>query len=324
MTTSPSDKIIDFREADIHGAVDEYAVQIDGYCIAEVAHYDDKVRKRFNDDFKKYFYIPRDRLLVSSQLFMFQRYFNHWGGEFTPECDRDYSLYYLMYLEVYRYPIPTIFKSNWDIHDHLPKDADNITLENLAGAIRRHFAGERHREFTSIDSIFNCYFSSQLCGFLADAKLMSRPEVMLAASINPALVVKLFLRCSSEDVYYLEDLSPRNLQVAASLFGKEITALTTDFKFSQDDIRNLLYLYILQAWLERHPVAVDSLSAEYVLLMFLYLHLYRKELPEYLGREPFYSQWTKLAKSRKENTAEHFREKLCRMREERLKKLGAH
>ena len=91
-----------------------------------------------------------------------------------------------------------------------------------------------------------------------------------------------------------------------------------DLKFFQDDTKNLLFLYILQAWLSRHPSCVDTLSTEYVLLMFLYLHLYRIEFPEYLMREPFFSQWKSMAKSRKEDTAEHFRKKLCVMRENRL------
>ena len=311
---------MDFKDEEIDWAIGEYALELDGYCSASLAHYDDKCRERFFEDFKKYFYIPNDKLLIRTQLFMLQRWFGKWGGEQTPAYDRDYSLYYLLYLEAYRYRIPSIFKSDWDYHDRLPKDANEDTLENLAGGIRRHFVGDRPHEMTSIDYKLNNYFSNNLFGFLDNHHLLSRPEVLLAASINPVLAVTLFLCHSSEATNFNEGLAQTVLQEAIRTFGNELATMTTSFKFSQDDIRNHLYFFILQAWLERHLSSIDLLSAEYVLLMFLYLHLYRIELPSYMGREPFYSQWNKLSKSIKEDTAEQFRKKLCIMREERLKR----
>ena len=296
---------IDFREEDIYWALDDFALQFDGYCAAHVIPNYDDIRERFFDDFKRYFYIPKDKLLVRTQLFMLQRYFGKWGGEQTPEYDRDYSLYYLLYLEVYRYSFNPVFKSDFGFHDHLPEDADCTVLENLAGAIRRHFSGEKRPILDSIDNIVDNYFSAETYGFLKDEKLLSRPEVILAASINPVLTADLFLRHSSE---------------AHGSFCDELISMLKDLKLSQNDVKNHLFLYILQAWLSRNPSCVDTLSPEYVLLMFLYLHLYRTDLPEYLCREPFLAQWKKMSGSRKEDTAELFRKKLCIMREERVKK----
>ena len=294
-----------FREEDIYWALGNFALQFDGYCAEAVVPYDDGIRKRFFDDFEKYFYIPKDKLLVRTQLFMLQRSFACWGGERTPEYDRDYSLYYLLYLEVYRYSFNPVFKSDFGFHDHLPEDADCTVLENLAGAIRRHFSGEKRATLNSIDYIVDNYFSAKTYGFLKDEKLLSRPEVILAASIDPVLITNLLLRHSSE---------------AHGSFCDELILMLKDLKLSQNDFKNHLFLYILQAWLSRNPSCIDTLSSEYVLLMFLYLHLYRSDLPEYLGREPFFSQWKKMPRSRKEDTAELFRKKLCIMREERVKK----
>lgn len=316
---------IDFQEKDIHWAVGEYALLFDGYCAADVASYDDATRKRFFDDFKQYFYIPKDKLLSRTMLFMLQRYFGKWGGEQTPEYDRDFSLYYLLYLEVYRYKFNSVFTSDFDpFHEYLPKVVINETiLENLAGAIRRHFSGGKRPTLNSIDYILDNCFSDTTRGFPEDKKLLSRPEVILAASIKPILATNLLLRHSSETFsMIMSELSCKRRDDAVYSFGKELRSMLRDLKLSQNDIKNHLFLFILQAWLSRHTSCIDTLSAEYILLMFLYLHLYRTEIPEYMGREPFFSQWTNLAKSHKEDTAELFRKKLCLLREDRLKKLA--
>ncbi len=310
----------DFREEDIYWALGEYALRFDGYCAAEVVPYDDDSRDRVTDDFRKYFYIPRDMLLVKTKLFMLQRYFGKWGGEQTPEYDRLYSLYYLLYLETYRHAPPSVFRSDIDYHDHLPKDADAKILENLAGAVRRHFAGEIRPTLSSIDYVFDKSFYAPTSVF-PNQKLLSRPEVILSLAINPVLATNLLLRHSYESIPNMKsELSPERRQDAIRLFGGELAEMLKDLKLFQDDIKNHLFLFILQAWLSRQQSCVDDLSVEYVLLMFLYLHLYRIELPEYMGHEPFYSRWKNLPKSSKEDTAELFRKKLCLMREERIKK----
>ena len=310
----------DFKEEDIYWAIGEYALRFDGYCAAEVVPYDDDSRNRFIDDFRKYFYIPKDVLLVKTQLFMLQRYFGKWGGEQTPAYDRLYSLYYLLYLESYRHTPPSVFRRDSNYHDHLPKDADARTLENLAGAVRRHFAGEKSPTLSSIDYVFDKSFYVPISVF-PNQKLLSRPEVILSLAINPVLATNLLLRHSYESIPDIKsELSTERRQDAIRLFGGELAAMLKDLKLFQDDIKNRLFMFILQAWLSRKQSCVDELSVEYVLLMFLYLHLYRIELPEYIGREPFCSQWENLPKSRKEDTAELFRKKLCLMREERIKK----
>ncbi len=311
----------DFQEKDIYWAIDNFALEFDGYCAAETVSYDDDARRRFVDDFKKYFYIPKDKILVRTELFMLQRYFGKWGGEQTPEYNRLFSLYYLLYLEAYRHTPPAVFKSDFDYHGHLPKDASAGTLENLAGAIRRHFVGECRPTISSIDYVFDKSFYAPISIF-PNQKLLARPEVILSLAINPVLVTNLLLRHSSETVSGIKsDLSDGRRSDAVRLFGGELATMLKDLKFFQDDIKNCLFLFILQGWLSRNPSCVDELSIEYVLLMFLYLHLYRIELPEYLGHEPFYSKWKELPKSRTEDTAELFRKKLCLMREERLKKI---
>ncbi len=311
-------KEIDFQEKDIYWAVGEYALLFDGYCAVEVVPYGDVIRKRFFDDFKQYFYIPKDKLLIRTQLFMLQRYFAKWGGEQVPDYDREYSLYYLLYLEVYRHVFDSVFESDFNFHSYLPKDINETILENLAGAIRRHFSGKKRPTLNSIDYILDNCFSNVTCGFPEDKKLLSRPEVILAASINPILVTNLLLRHSSEATSNIKsDLSDERREDAVYSFGKELTSMLRDLKLSQNDIKNHLFLFILQVWLSRHLSCVDTLSPEYILLMFLYLHLYRTEIPEYMGREPFFSQWKNLAKSCKEDTAELFRKKLCLLREKR-------
>ena len=316
-------KEIDFQENDIYWAVGKYALLFDGYCAADVASYDDATRKRFFDDFKQYFYIPNDKLFLRTMLFMLQRYFGKWGGEQVPEYDRDYSLYYLLYLEVYRYKFNSVFTSDFvsRFYEYLPKDINETILENLAGAIRRQFSGEKRPTLDSIDYVLNNYFSDTTCGFPEDKKLLSRPEVILAASINPILATNLLLRHSSKATSMIKSGSScEHREDAAYSFRKELRSMLRNLKLSQNDIKNHLFLFILQAWLSRHQSCIDTLSPEYILLMFLYLHLYRTEIPKYMGREPFFSQWTNLAKSRKEDTAELFRKKLCLLREERLKK----
>ena len=298
--------------------VEHFALEADGYKIAKIAFNDkpgeDNCWSRVFDDFRRYFYIGYDQVLLRAALFALQRFFGKWGGEQTPESDRDYSLFYLLFLETYRHDLPEPFKG------HLFEKEDYMTFEEreqLASVVRMEFMAGYRSPIASFEEEAKAFLTANHEKIVSklDTKYRNRPEVILAMSINiPMLAAALYISDSSHiPSGGIKDVK-KHLDIVYKI-EKHMCNLCSTRMISADDHLNALALFFLETRLIRNPNLVQDGSVEYSMLMFLYLELYRKEFLPCFTVEPFASQWKALPKSTREDTAELFRKRLSLARE---------
>ena len=298
--------------------VEDFALEADGYKIAQIVFGDKPEEKscwfRVFEDFRRYFYIGRDLLLLRTALFALQRSFAKWGGEQTPEYDRDFSMFYLLYLATYRHELPSVFQG------HFIEREERLTREEreqIAGMVRREFMAGYRSPVTPFDREVEQYLTSNHVDIVSamDSGLRDRPEVILAMSIHVPLLASAIYIPDCSPIHFEGIKEIRNHMDIAFEIEKALLDLCTAAKFSDDDHRNALALFFLQMRIWRDPNLIKDGSVEYSMLMFLYLELYRKELLPCFTVEPFASQWKGLSKRTKEDTAELFRKRLSLARE---------
>lgn len=305
--------------------VEDFALEADGYKIAQIVFGDKPGEKscwsRVFEDFRRYFYIGRDPLLLRTALFALQRSFAKWGGEQTPEYDREYSMFYLLYLATYRYELPRVFEYRFlEREDRLTKEE----REEVAGMVRREFmAGYRSPIVPFEQEVETCLAADHEDIVSAmDPKLANRPEVILAMSFRVPLLASAIYIPDSSIIHVSGIKDIRDHMDIAFEIETALQNLCTTAKLADDDHMNALMMFFLQVRLIRDPALVKDGSVEYSMLMFLYLELYRKELLPCFSVEPFASRWKALPKSVKEDTAESFRKRLSLAREKIAKQQG--
>ena len=303
--------------------VEHFALEADGYKIANIAFGDKPEERscwsRVFEDFRRYFYVGRDQLLLRAALFALQRSFGNWGGEQTPESDREYSLFYLLYLETYRRELPPLFAGQFI------EKAERLTgdeRERIAGMVRREFMTGCRSAAEPFEWEVRCRLTANHDELVSgmDSEIGKRPEVILAMSINvPVLAVGLYVPdCSAIQAEGIKDIN-EYMDIAFRI-ERDLKKICDTAELSADDYMNALAMFFLQVRLIRNPGLVKDGSVEYFMLMFLYLDLYRRELLPCFTVEPFASQWKALPKSVKEDTAEKFRKRLSLAREQFKKK----
>lgn len=301
-----------------YNGVEHFALEADGYKIAKIAFGDKDGEKscwfRVFEDFRGYFYFGRDLLLLRTALFALQRGLGKWGGEQTPEYDREFSMFYLLYLATYRHELPSVFVGRFI------KREERLTKEErelVAGMVRREFMVGYRSQIAPFDwEVENC-LTADHAGIISkmDTELRNRPEVILAMSFNvPVLATAIYTSdCTDIQAQGIKDIR-NNMDIVFEI-ETALWELCDTARFASDDHMNALMMFFLQARLIRNPALVKDGSVEYSMLMFLYLELYRREFLPCFTVEPFVSQWKALPKSAKEDTAELFRKRLSLARE---------
>ena len=298
--------------------VGHFALEADGYKIAKIAFGDKDGEKscwfRVFDDFRRYFYIGRDQVLVRAALFALQRSFGKWGGEQTPEYHRDYSMYYLLFLETYRHELPEPFKG------HFFEKEDYMSLEEreqVAGMVRRECMAGYRSPIAPFETDVKSFLTASQTKIVSklDPKHRNRPEVILAMSFNVSMLAVAFYIRDSTYIHPDGIKDPEDKMYIVSKIADSLNELCNTARFAVDDYRNALAMFFLETRLIRNPCLVQDGSVEYSMLMFLYLELYRKDFLPCFTVDPFASRWKAIPKSVKEDTAELFRKRLSLARE---------
>lgn len=292
--------------------IDCVALEYDGYAIKKFIFTKSKDGSSCCDEIKDGwtdFTLHRDRYFLRSELFGFQRYFGKWGGERTPEWDREYSFWYFVYLQSYRVVLPSLFR------EQCPEDWTRKAAkrEEAAADLRRSFSllGKDDLVDLSMEELEEAMrtdFTAACERGLEGTYIANRPTVLLANACDHERVLRLMDR---ESWSLDKTLAQLDLKAIVEAFGLYVNRGVVH----EDDNVNRVIYKMLQWFVTKQSGPVNYVTRSHILYGLMYLHLYRTEFPRFAGIPERVAKWNREHFHFKEFWASRVRESLSTLRE---------
>ena len=304
---------IDATAADI----DSIALEYDGYAIKTILFPKEKYMACCDAAAEKTFRLNQNRYYLRSSLFGYQRYFGKWGGERVPEWDRQYSIYYFVFLQSYRVRLPRCVQELHAFRNPIVPDA---IKEKVASDIRNRFlqSFSVDNDEEDISSIVRCGFDKDHIGNLSMPETECEP-FHLALAYNARLIADggagVEISC-----YHGRTDQPWYYEKALQFASDELRTVFEKAEYSLDESENGMCFNLLAIDLLRNQHLMETINRKYAHFMFLYLHLYRTHIPSFVRVEPHASRWESIPFDKKESLAAKYRRFLAIHREKASKR----